>query len=129
MEFTIPSPLGAQATIAAQQPARPAPDPTRVEKAPRAGKARADTHNATNHGNTQAPSNRANRNATEPPPDPNQPVGPPPSFQVNVLEMERELQQRLAQIELSRSLEDQSSLQVTGPEHEDPVKPASDRAD
>ncbi|SPF76889.1 hypothetical protein ALP8811_01906 [Aliiroseovarius pelagivivens] len=129
MEFTIPSPLGAQATIAAQQPARPAPDPTRVEKASKAGKTRADTHNATDHGNTQTQRHGAKRNAAKPPPDPNQPVGPPPSFQLNVLEMERELQQRLAQIEFSRSLEDQNTLQVTDADPENPVEPTSDTTD
>jgi len=104
MEFTVPSPLGAQATLMAQRPTRPAPDPNRVEKSPTAGETRADPHNTQEHGNTQALTEERQRDAIEPPPDPNQPVGPPPTFQMNVLEMERALHQRLAKIELARSL-------------------------
>lgn len=104
MEFTVPSPLGAQATLMAQRPTRPAPDPNRVEKSPTAGETRADPHNTQEHGNTRALTEGRQRDAIEPPPDPNQPVGPPPTFQMNVLEMERALHQRLAKIELARSL-------------------------
>lgn len=106
MDFTAPSPLGAQATLMAQRPVRPAPDPNRVEKSPTAGETRADAHNTQEHGNTQSLISGQKRDAIEPPPDPDQPVGPPPTFQMNVLEMERELHQRLAQIELARSLSD-----------------------
>lgn len=111
MEFTVPSPLGAQATLMAQRSVRPAPDPNRVEKSPTAGETRADAHNTQEHGNTQALTDGRKRNAIEPPPDPNQPVGPPPTFQMNVLEMERELHQRLAQIELARSLSESQEPQ------------------
>lgn len=124
MEFTIPAPLGAQATIAAQQPVRPAPDPTRVEKAPKTDKARADAHNANDHNNAQVANPGQRRETVEPPPDPNQPVGPPPTFQMNVLEMKRELHQRLAQIEFSRGLEDQSAFQRTDAEPKAPIIPA-----
>lgn len=116
MEFTVPSPLGAQATLMAQRSVRPAPDPNRVEKSPTAGETRADAHNSQEHGNTQALTEGRKRTAIEPPPDPNQPVGPPPTFQMNVLEMERALHQRLAKIELSRSLsegQDPQPEQVT----------------
>ncbi|WP_298908556.1 hypothetical protein [uncultured Aliiroseovarius sp.] len=123
MEFTVPSPLGAQATLMAQRPIRPAPDPNRVEKSPAAGETRADAHNTQEHGNTQALTDDRERNAIEPPPDPNQPVGPPPTFQMNVLEMERELHQRLAQIELARSL---SEGQESQPEQLTEVDEATD---
>ncbi|NDW53518.1 hypothetical protein [Aliiroseovarius sp. PrR006] len=113
MEFTVPSPLGAHATLMAQRPTRPAPDPTRVEKSPTAGETRADPHNTQEHGNTQSLIRTETRDMLAPPPDPDQPVGPPPTFQMNVLEMERELHQRLAQIELERSLsEDRASTSV-----------------
>lgn len=129
MEFTIPSPMGAQATLMAQRPARPAPDPTRVEKPPNAGKTRADSHNTQEHNNTQTLNNSQKRDVIEPPPDLDQPVGPPPTFQMNVLEMERELHQRLAQIEFSRNLEDRKALQETDIEQEDLVEQASDTDD
>lgn len=106
MEFTLPSALGAQASIAARQPARKAPDPTRVEKTDTTGKPRADAHNSQDHGRQEN---------LHQPPDPDQPVGPPPSFQLNILEMERELQQRLATIELSRRLVDGASPPDTAP--------------
>lgn len=131
MEFTIPSPLGAQATLMAQRSVRPAPDPNRVEKSPTAGETRADAHNTQEHGNTQALTDGRKRNAIEPPPDPDQPVGPPPTFQMNVLEMERELHQRLAKIELARSLSDDRAPQpdqVTKAE-ETPNAPANRQAD
>lgn len=129
MEFTLPSPLGAQATLAAQQPARQAPDPARVEKAPKAGKARADAHNASDHSNAQTLNSNQKRDGIEPPLDPEQPVGPPPTFQMNVLEMERELHQRLTQLEISRSLGDQPPLQTPEPTHEDPAEQIPDAVD
>ncbi|SMR83275.1 hypothetical protein SAMN04488030_3190 [Aliiroseovarius halocynthiae] len=120
MEFVLPSPLGTQATLTAQQPARPAPNPTRVEKTPSSGKSRADAHNTQDHGNTRPLSEKLLKDVYSPPPDPDQPVGPPPTFQLNVLEMERQLQQRLAQIEFSRALEsDRASLPA--PDNSDQV--------
>ncbi|MCK0143129.1 hypothetical protein [Aliiroseovarius sp. F20344] len=106
MEFTLSSALGAQASIAARQPARKAPDPTRVEKANNTGKPRADAHNSQDHGTQRI---------LHQPPDPDQPVGPPPSFQLNILEMERELQQRLAKIEVSRTLVNEASAPNSTP--------------
>ena len=121
MEFTVPSPLGAQATLMAQRPTRPAPDPSRVEKSPTTGETRADAHNTQEHGNTHSLIKAGTRDAIEPPPDPDQPVGPPPTFQMNVLEMERALHQRLAQIELARSLsEDRASHSVQAAEDDQP---------
>ena len=133
MEFVLPSPLGTHATLTAQQPARPAPNPARVEKAPSSGKSRADAHNTEDHGNTKSLPEMLRKDVFSPPPDPDQPVGPPPTFQLNVLEMERQLQQRLAQIEFSRALD---SDRVPQPKTENadqvsdaPAKSSSDNPD
>ncbi|MCK0139324.1 hypothetical protein [Aliiroseovarius sp. F47248L] len=103
MEFTIPASMGAQANLLANLPVRKPPDSTKVEIVPDAGKARADMHN-TEHHNTAFPA----QNKTAPPTtsvevEPDTLAGPPPSFQVNVLELDQMLQQKLARLETERA--------------------------
>ncbi|WP_432448941.1 hypothetical protein [Aliiroseovarius marinus] len=99
MDFSLPSPLGAHATLSGQLPVRKPPDSSRVETAPDTGKTRADMHNSKDHGEDGASLTKLAQQLL----DPDQPVGPPPSFQMNVLEMEQELQHRLASIEALRN--------------------------
>ena len=103
MEFTIPAPLGAHANLLAQTPVRKPPDLSKVETAPDAGKARADMHNSKDHGQTPQKTEPRTGLSDRLDIDTNQPVGPPPSFQVNVLEMEHRLQQKLARLEAVRA--------------------------
>ena len=99
MEFTIPAPLGAQASLMAQVPVRKPPDSSKVEAAPDAGKTRADMHNATQHGS----GNEVDKHDTEEDIRPDTLAGQPPTFLINVLEMEQKLQQQLARLEADRA--------------------------
>ena len=99
MEFTFPAPLGAQASLMAQVPVRKPPDSSKVEAAPDASKTRADMHNATQHGS----GNDVDKHETEEDIRPDTLAGPPPTFLINVLEMEQKLQQQLARLEADRA--------------------------
>lgn len=117
MDFIKPVPLGAHASLAASTPVRRPVDASRVEMPSGSGKTRADMQNAKEHGAEEAERDIAalRRDRSERL-DPEQPVGPPPSFQVNVLEMERELQQQLAQIEATRQTS--ATASITEPKQE-----------
>lgn len=113
MEFSIFAPFGAHANIMAQLPARKPPDPSRVESPDHTGKTRADMHNATGeHSETQQLKRHTSPPETEP--DPKDLTGPPPSFDLNVLEMDRKLQQQLARIETERAAADHTGVQPSG---------------
>lgn len=118
MDFSIPSPLGAHATLSGQLPVRKPPDSSRVETAPDTGKTPADMHNSKDHGEDGATLTKMAQQLL----DPDQPVGPPPSFQMNVLEMEQELQHRLASIEALRNQQnsaDDGLSSASTPDEED----------
>ncbi|MCK8482891.1 hypothetical protein MUY21_02475 [Aliiroseovarius sp. S2029] len=112
MEFTIPAPLGAQASLLANMPVRKMPDSTKVEAAPNAGKARADMHNSARHGADQSRQSEVTPRPSDLPVDPETLAGPPPSFQLNVLELDQKLQQQLARLETHRA----HAQQTEGPD-------------
>ena len=112
MEFTKPAPLGAQGSLLANTPARKPPDSSKVETAPDAGKARADMHNSTKQHTPFSGRETAARTASEDEIGPDTLAGPPPSFQVNVLEMDQQLQQKLARIETDRARAQQDDQSV-----------------
>lgn len=103
MEFMLPAPLGAQANVLAKIPVRKPPDISKVETAPNAGKARADMHNATSQGDPVQDGLVQSTRELDDDIGPDTLAGPPPSFQVNVLEMDQKLQQKLAVIESERA--------------------------
>ncbi|WP_371168135.1 hypothetical protein [Aliiroseovarius sp. 2305UL8-7] len=109
MEFTVPAPLGAHASLLAQMPTRKPPDSSKVEAAPDAGKARAHMHNSNRHG-TADDGEHISRADVDEDIRPDTLAGPPPTFQINVLEMEQKLQQQLALIEAERAQQNQPSL-------------------
>lgn len=112
MEISAFAPFGAHANIMAQLPARKPPDPTRVESPPDAGKARAEMHNSNSeHGDAgQLKHNGGSASDL----DAKDLTGPPPSFDLNVLEMDRKLQQQLARIETERATADSTGLKPAG---------------
>lgn len=103
MEFTIPVPLGAQASLLANTPVRKPPDSSKVETAPDAGKARSDMHNSHKQSPPLNGRETVARRLADEEIRPDTLAGPPPSFQVNVLEMDQRLQQKLARIETVRA--------------------------
>lgn len=119
MEFSLFAPFGAHANIMAQLPARKPPDPSRVESPQNTEKARAHMHNATGDhaeaqqfkqtGQTKNSVSGTDSGAGSDP-DPKDLTGPPPSFDLNVLEMDRKLQQQLALIETERAAADHTGL-------------------
>ncbi|MCI2394002.1 hypothetical protein [Aliiroseovarius sediminis] len=103
MEFTIAAPLGAQANLIANSPARKAPDTSKVEATPNAGKARADLHNSAKQHDPAQDRRHLAPSALEDDVSPDTLAGPPPSFRLNLLELDQKLQQQLARIETQRT--------------------------
>lgn len=106
MDIMAPSPISAQATLAAQAPVREPPSVSTVDPSPAAENARMDanTANGEGGGDTAADARQrlAHRERVE---DPKTPTGPPPTFQVTLLEVEQDLQNILARLEVARSLD------------------------
>lgn len=101
MEFAGPAPLGPFASLAAEMPLRRTNDVTRVQPGASAG-------NTTGHAGrrpeqdvraAEARDIQALRREME---RRDLPAGPPPSFQVSVLEVESDLKQVIARIEAAR---------------------------
>ncbi|MDE9450459.1 hypothetical protein J3R80_08260 [Aliiroseovarius sp. Z3] len=124
MEFTIPAPMGPQASLLANSHIRKPPDTSKIEAAPDAGKARADMHNAAHNSTAFQAQDKTAPASTEVEVEPDTLAGPPPSFQVNVLELDQMLQQKLARIETERARaqqSDQDSMDFRGEHASDPT--------
>ncbi|SEW26148.1 hypothetical protein SAMN05444851_2543 [Aliiroseovarius sediminilitoris] len=124
MEFTIPAPLGAQASLLANTPARKPPDSSKIEAAPNAGKARADMHNSKNPSAASQARDKAAPTSSEVEIEPDTLAGPPPSFQVNILELDQKLQQKLARLETERARDQQDDRIGTASADDDNSTPS-----
>ncbi len=121
MELTRPAPLGAHASLLANTPVRKPPDSSKVEAAPGAGKPRADMHNTQTHHDVLPAPERKTSTAAEAGAgiDPDTLTGPPPSFQLNVLELDQKLQQKLARLESGRTRDQQFGTLAPQPSEDD----------
>ncbi len=116
MDISAPSPISAQATLAAHTPARKAPDPSTVPPSDGIAHTRTDPQNANGHGQTDLAADARQQLALRAKlRDPSTPTGPPPTFQFTLLEVEQDLRNILARIEAARSQErDATALRPAG---------------
>lgn len=102
MELMGPAPLGAQAAIAAQTPARRIADVPKVEASQGSGSAGLDAHQHPDQDKSAA-SARDLVKLREEAGQGTRPAGPTPSFQVSILEVQSDLKQAIARMETARS--------------------------
>lgn len=98
MDSSGPVPFGAVVTLAARIPLHPPPDPRKV--APGTGPGRTDADPDRLPGQETG---TARDRAARAPVDPQTPAGPPPAFEITLLEMEADLRQIIARIEAARA--------------------------
>ena len=102
MDFTGPAPLGSQAVLMALPAQRRAPDVKAIDPGRQTGGAGTDARERPEQDQTAAAARdiTALRAATA---ERDLPVGPPPSFEVSLLEMDRDLKHLIARIEAARA--------------------------
>ncbi len=99
MDISGPAPFGGHASLAAQMPTRTPPEVPVVDESRRTDQAQTDANTAHRDG-TAADAARAQRDARR---DPDVQTGPPPTFEVTLLEVEHDLQATLARLEATRN--------------------------
>ncbi|WP_300512806.1 hypothetical protein [Aliiroseovarius sp.] len=99
MDISGPAPFGAQASIAAQMPTRTPPEVPVIDESRRTDRAQTDANTAHRDG-TAADAARDLHAARR---DPDVQTGPPPTFEVTLLEVEQDLQATLARLEATRN--------------------------
>lgn len=103
MDFSAPSPISAQATMAAHAQARDLPSASKVDPSPTLQEARTDPHTANGQGQSDTTADARQRlEHRERVEDPRTPTGPPPTFQVSQLEVDQDLHNILARLEAER---------------------------
>ena len=102
MEFAGPAPLGPFASLAAEMPLRKANDVKKVQPGAKAGDTTADVGQKPGQDARAAEARDivALRREME---RRDLPAGPPPSFQVSLLEVEADIQQVIARVEAART--------------------------
>lgn len=123
MDISGPAHLGGHASLAAQMPTRTPPEVPVVDESRRTDQAQTDANTAHRDGNA-ADAARALREALR---DPDVQTGPPPTFEVTLLEVEHDLQATLARLEASRN-HDRDAAAVK-PAEPDPDKTSAARTD
>jgi len=103
MDVAGPAPLSTHANLAAQMPTRAPPEVRRVDEGAASTRTRTDA-NTHRRQEDVAASARDLARIRQAMADPQQPTGPPPSFEVSLLEVESDLQQVIARIEAQRNL-------------------------
>lgn len=106
MDISAPSPISAQATLAAHAPVREPPAVAQVDPSPASDGTRMDSNTANGEGRSDLAQDARQRLAhQERLEDPKTPTGPPPTFQITLLEVEQDLHNILARLEMARSKE------------------------
>ncbi len=113
MDISGPAPFGGQASLAAQMPTRTPPEVPVVDESRRTDQAQTDANTAHRDG-TAAEAARALQDARR---DPDVQTGPPPTFEVTLLEVEHDLQATLARLEATRNHDrDAEAVKAQAPE-------------
>ena len=113
MDISGPAPIGGHASLAAQMPTRTPPEVPVVDESRRTDQAQTDANTAHRDGNA-AEAARDQREARR---DPDVPTGPPPTFEVTLLEVEQDLQATLARLEATRNHDrDAEAVRASAPE-------------
>lgn len=99
MDISGPAPVGGHASLAAQMPTRTPPEVPVVDESRRPDQERTDTNTA-GRDNDAAQAARDLKAARK---DPDVQTGPPPTFDVTLLEVEQDLQATLARLEAARN--------------------------
>lgn len=117
MEFAGPAPLGPFASLAADMPFRRTNDVKKVQPGAQAGDTTGHAGQKPGHDARAAEARdiRALRREME---RRDLPAGPPPSFQVSLLEVESDLQQVIARIEAARNQARQADALKADAQHE-----------
>lgn len=104
MDFSGLAQVGAQATYAARAPVHKPPEVMRIDKSDASSKSGADPRQASQNEANSADAQRILSRLTMVS-DMEKPAGPPPSFEISLLEMEQSLHNTLARMEVSRGQE------------------------
>lgn len=99
MDISGPAPIGGHASLAAQMPTRTPPEVPVVDESRRPDQERTDANTA-GRDNDAAQAARDLKAARK---DPDVQTGPPPTFDVTLLEVEQDLQATLARLEAARN--------------------------
>lgn len=102
MELSSLAPNNIAIALAAARPERPGPDPKRVEPQQDADKAGLSGRETAQGEKSAAEAREMQMRASR---DENRPAGPPPSFDITLLEMERDLQRVLARLDSAHARE------------------------
>ncbi len=102
MDIQAQAPFGSPANPAARMPSQTAPSVPPVTESDASGKPGADTRQ-TGHQTDNAAAARDIRAQHQRRVDPDLPTGPPPAFEISLLEVERDLQQVIARLEAART--------------------------
>ncbi len=102
MDVSGPAPFGAQARLAAQMPARTPPEVPVVDKSHNTNRTQGDT-NTDRRDEDNAQAARDMHKMRDARRDPDVQTGPPPAFEVTLLEVEQDLQATLARLEAARN--------------------------
>ncbi|MDA5094190.1 hypothetical protein O2N63_08820 [Aliiroseovarius sp. KMU-50] len=103
MDISAPSPISAQATLAAHATTRDASEVAKIDPPPKLDQTRSDTHTASGERHSASSDTRQMQERREMLRDPQTPAGPPPTFQVTLLEVEQDLQNILARLEANHA--------------------------
>ena len=113
MELSGTAPFGAQASLAAQMPARTPPEVPVVDESRDTRHTQGDS-SSTNRDSNNA---QATRDLVAARRDPEVQTGPPPTFEVTLLEVEQDLQATLARLEAARNHDrDAEAVRADAPE-------------
>ena len=113
MDISGPAHLGGHASLAAQMPTRTPPEVPVVDESRRTDQTQTDANTAHRDGHAA----EAARDLREARRDPDVQTGPPPTFDVTLLEVEQDLQATLARLEATRNHDrDAEAVRARAPE-------------
>ncbi len=122
MELFAPANLGANVASMLRAPLHKPPDVSRVKETETSGKTGADTRHLSQNTENSALA-RGLKALHQSQKDPDRPAGPPPSFEVSLLEVEQNLKEVIARMEISRGQKRDADAVRSG--GEDETRPAT----